>query len=157
MERADVYREPRQVRTSVFGTAFRDRLTGEVVEEEPEILEASNLQVEVMDTPVFWWPFIRTNVNDPFGPFRGMTFRQDRQFGFQTYATWDTLKLLGLTPLENERWTLLTDYLSRRGPAIGTNYSIASRTLPGYGLSVPDSGEGVRDLRSGDRHPRRPT
>ena len=131
MERADVYREPRQVRTSVFGTAFRNRLTGEVVEEEPEILEASNLQVEVMDTPVFWWPFIRTNVNDPFGPFRGMTFRQDRQFGFQTYATWDTLKLLGLTPLENERWTLLTDYLSRRGPAIGTNYSIASRTLLG--------------------------
>gem|GEM_PF-886177 len=131
MERADVYREPKQVRTTIFGTPFRDRLTGEVREEEPEILEASNISVDVLDTPVFWWPFIRTDVNDPFGPFRGITFRQDRQFGFQTYATWDMLKIIGLTPLPHERWTLLTDYLSRRGPAIGSNYLLQSQTFMG--------------------------
>src|SRR5262245_4128436 len=131
MERADVYREPREVRTTIFGTPFRDRLTGRVIEEEPEILEASNLSVEVMDTPVFWWPFLRTDVNDPFGPFRGITFRQDRQFGFQTYATWDMLKIIGLTALPHERWTLLTDYLTRRGPAIGSNYLLNSETFLG--------------------------
>ncbi|HKB06184.1 MAG TPA: hypothetical protein VKD90_28570, partial [Gemmataceae bacterium] len=124
--RAEVYQEPRQARRGLFGP-LRNRLTGEIVEEEPEILEASDMSVEVLGTPVWYWPFLRTDVNDPFGPYRGTTFRQDRQFGFQTYTTWDMLKIVGWTPLNrSEHWTLLTDYLTRRGPGLGTNYSVAA-------------------------------
>ncbi|HKA06817.1 MAG TPA: hypothetical protein VKD71_06130 [Gemmataceae bacterium] len=156
-DRADVYKEPQQVRTGIFGNAFRNRLTGEIVEEEPEMLEATNIQTDVWDVPFLWWPWIRTDANDPLGPFRGITFRQDRVFGFQTLATWDMLKLVGLTRIENERWTLLTDYLSRRGPAIGTNYNLSSQKLFGTdypfqtmvkGYAISDGGT---DILSGPR------
>jgi hypothetical protein len=129
VDRADVYKEPRTARRTVFGTAFRNRLTGAVVEEEPEILEIDSMTARVLDVPIFYLPSARTNLNDPFGPFEGATVRQDRIFGAQIYATWDMLDLIGYTPLENEKWNLLTDYLSLRGPAIGTNYRLSGLRL----------------------------
>jgi hypothetical protein len=135
MDRADVYQEPRGARRNVFGTEFRDRLTGRVVEETPTILEATDTQMIVEDVPVFYWPFLRTNLADPLGPLENLSFRQDRRFGFQTFVTWDALDLLGLVPLDGERWTVLTDYLTRRGPAVGTNYSLKSDTF--FGMDAP--------------------
>lgn len=135
VDEASIYREPRTARRGLFGIPIRDRITGQIAEEEPEILEATGISAIVRDIPVFYWPRVRTNVNDPFGPFEGLTFRQDRQFGFQVYATWDMLELIGLTKLEHERWNLLTDYLSRRGPALGTNYSLNGQTF--FGMDAP--------------------
>jgi hypothetical protein len=135
--RADIYQEPKTARRGLFGPV-RNRLTGEVVEEQPEIVEAHELTTEVLGIPVWYWPFIRADANDPFGPYRGTTFRQDRQFGFQAYTTWDMLKIVGLTPLnKTEHWTLLTDYLTRRGPALGTNYSIIGQEF--MGMDAPYS------------------
>src|SRR5207237_272167 len=85
--------------------------------------------------PFFYLPYARVNLNDPFGPFQGVTFRQDRIFGLQAYATWDMLKLIGLTPLENEKWSLLTDILTQRGPGLGTNYSLSQEKL--FGMEAP--------------------
>jgi hypothetical protein len=135
MDRADVYRQPRRERRTIFGTPFRDRLTGEVVEENPDILETENFRILVRDVPIFWLPSTRTLLNDPFGPFNGVTLRQDRIFGFQALATWDMLELIGITPLRNERWTLETDYMARRGPGVGTNYSLSSPRF--LGMDAP--------------------
>lgn len=128
---ASIYKMPREQRRTIFGTPFRDRLTGELVEEDPQILETGEVVTRANGLPISWWPGLKTDVNDPTGPFNGVMFRQDRQFGFQTYLTWDALELIGLTKLPNEKWNLLTDYLSRRGPALGTDYSLASRTFMG--------------------------
>ena len=134
-DRVEIYREPLIYRETIFGKLFRDRFTGEPVAERPEIVEASDITTEVLGVPVWYWPFIRTDVNDPTGPFRGASISQNNLFGFQVYLNWDMLKLIGITPLKNERWTLLTDYLSRRGPALGTNYSLAQEKF--FGLDAP--------------------
>jgi hypothetical protein len=135
MDRAEIYKEPLTERRTIFGTAFRNRTTGDVVTEEPEILEAHNMSMWARDIPFFYLPYARTNLNDPFGPFQGVTFRQDRIFGFQVYTTWDMLKLIGLTPLENEKWNLQTDFLSARGPGLGSNYSLSSPKF--FGMDAP--------------------
>ena len=135
MDQADVYQEPKTVRRTIFGLPFRDRRTGKVVEEEPQILEIQDMSLWTRYIPFFYLPYARTELNDPFGPFQGVTFRQDRIFGFQAYASWDMLKLVGLTPLENERWSLLTDYLSERGPGLGTNYNLAAQKF--FGMDAP--------------------
>jgi hypothetical protein len=129
MAEAVIYQEPKQARRTVFGTEFRDRLTGGAVEREPQILEAQSIRTQIRDTPIFYLPSIRTDLNDPFGPFNGVTFRQDRIFGTQLFTTWDALELLGLTKLPNESWDLMGDYLSRRGPALGTTYQLRSNTF----------------------------
>lgn len=128
---ADIYKAPRRARRTIFGLPFRDRRTGQVAEEEPELLEARRMSIRVLGIPIFYLPRLQTNLNDPLGPFQGVTFRQDRIFGYQAYATWDMLELVGLTKLDGERWNLLTDYLSIRGPALGTYYSRTSQTFMG--------------------------
>ncbi|HEX3147509.1 MAG TPA: hypothetical protein VHR66_05460 [Gemmataceae bacterium] len=135
MDRVQVYQEPESLKRTIFGTPFRKRDSGEQVESKPEIMEAEDLTTELLGQPIWYWPFWKADINDPFGPFKGVTFRQDRQFGFQTYANWDMLKLIGLTPLKNERWDLLTDYMTRRGPALGTNYTRIDDKL--FGMDAP--------------------
>lgn len=132
---ADIYREPRTERRGLFGQRIRDRITGEVLEEDPEILEATRLRTLVRDLPIFGWPRTRTNLNDPFGPFEGVRFRQDRQFGTQIFTSWDALELIGLTKLPNESWNLHLDYLSARGPAFGTDYKLTGKEF--FGMNAP--------------------
>jgi hypothetical protein len=131
MDRADVYKEPMTQRRTIFGTPFIDRRTGREVQQEPEILEVQNMSAWARGIPFFYLPYARTDLNDPFGPFQGATFRQDRVLGFQVLATWDMLKLIGLIPLENEKWSLLTDYMSLRGPGLGSNYNLTSEKFMG--------------------------
>jgi len=135
MDRADVYREPLSARRTIFGTPFRDRRTGQAVDENPEILETRSLSFWARNVPFFYLPRTKTNLNDPFGPFEGISVRQDRIFGLQAYATWDMLDLIGLTKIEGEKWSLLTDIMSLRGPALGSNYSRNGRTM--FGMEAP--------------------
>ena len=136
-DQADAYREPRTVRRTIFGTAFRNRLTGQVVEEEPDILEVRNMSASFEGIPFFYLPSYRTNVKDPFGPFQEVRFRQSTVFGFQILATWDALDLVGLEPLEGEKWLFMTDFLSARGPALGTTYTLGSPKF--FGMESPFS------------------
>lgn len=157
VESADIYREPRAARTGLFGAPIRDRVTGDALEEDPEILEARGVRTLVRDVPLFYWPFLRADVNDPFGPLDGVAFRQDRQFGTQIYTTFDVLELLGRTKMPNEKWQLLLDFLSDRGPAIGTNYTLRGQKFMGMdapfetlvkGYLIHDKG---RDILAGAR------
>lgn len=136
-DQADAYREPKTVRRTIFGTEFRNRMTGQVVEEEPDILEVTAMEAIVEGIPFFYLPSYRTNVKDPFGPFQEVRLRQSTMFGFQVLFTWDMLDLIGLTPLEGEKWRLMTDYLSARGPALGTNYTLNSPKF--FGMEAPFS------------------
>jgi hypothetical protein len=131
MKRVEIYQEPEELRRTIFGTPFRKRETGETIQSKPEIIEATDMNAELVGVPIGYWPYMRTDVNDPFGPFEGISIAQSNMFGTQVYTNWDVLKLIGLTPLKNEKWTLLGDYLSRRGPAIGTNYSLIQDTFMG--------------------------
>lgn len=129
---ADVYKRDPRERRSILGLPFRDRFTGEIEEETPLYLDATSVTPEIRGFPFFWLPRYRTQVNDPLGPFQGFGFRNDRISGTQIFLTWDLLDLFGITKYEGEKWNLLTDYLTKRGPAIGTNYSLTSDTMLGY-------------------------
>jgi hypothetical protein len=135
MNQVELYQEPLIQRRNIFGIPFRNRQTGELIEEKPEIIQATDVNTELLGWPIWYWPFLQTDAKDPFGPFREASFSQSNQFGFQVYLTWNMLYLLGLTPLKNEQWTLLTDYLSRRGPALGTNYLLTGEKF--MGLDAP--------------------
>ncbi|WP_020473546.1 LPS-assembly protein LptD [Zavarzinella formosa] len=132
---ASIYKMPRELKTTIIGTPFRDRLTGELIEEDPEILEATDVTTKIGPIPVFYAPKVKTDLEDPLGPFKGVVFRQDRIFGFQTYLTWDMLDLIGLKKLPGEKWDLLTDYLGRRGPGLGTRYLLSGDTF--LGMDAP--------------------
>jgi lipopolysaccharide transport LptD-like protein len=113
----------RQVRLrNVFGIPYRELLTGQPVFGDERTVTAYGAVPKVMGVPVWYWPRVRTDANDPLGPFVGMGFGQNRMYGTQVYTTWDIFDLLALRPPPGHRWRLNADYLSKRGPALGTDY-----------------------------------
>ena len=120
--------QQRQVRLrNAFGIPYRNLLTGEPVYGDERLVTAYNAVPKVMGVPVWYYPMMRTDANDPLGPFVGMGFGQNRVFGTQIYTTWDIFDLLALKPPPGHRWRLDLDYLSKRGPALGTDYPTSCR------------------------------
>lgn len=145
--------ERRAIRKNVFGIPYRDLRTGEYVEGSERTITARNSVTRLGGVPVFYLPYLRTDANDPLGPFVGLSFGQSRMFGTQVYTTWDMYKLLALRPPEGHTWRLNLDYMSARGPAAGSDYSYNLPARDSTGLS-PGGGEivlyGINDKATED-------
>jgi hypothetical protein len=135
---------------NLFGLPYRDLRTGEYVEGDEQLVTAFGAVPRVAGVPLFYLPRVRADATDPLGPFVGLSGGRDRIFGTQVYTTFDLFDLLAVKPPPGHKWRLNADYLSDRGPALGTDYTY---NLPGSepGLA-PTAGlvklYGVRD-RSG--------
>jgi LPS transport system D len=139
----------REVRLrNVFGIPYRNLLTGQPVYGDEKLVTAYGAVPRLAGVPVGYFPFLRTDANDPLGPFVGFGFGQNRIFGTQVYTTWDMFKLLALRPPPGHMWHLDLDYLSKRGPAIGSDYDYH---LPPTDLSLSGTDGtvklyGIRDI-----------
>ena len=115
-------RERTTALTNVFGIPYKT-LDGEEVIGTERVLTARNSVGRLNGVPFFYWPYLKTELNEPLGPLLSMGGGQDRIYGTQVYSTWDVYKILALRPPEGHKWTLNLDFLSDRGPAAGTDYS----------------------------------
>ena len=142
----------------LFGLPVIDKKTGlpaTVVQRE---FDGDSFIARLEGVPVFYFPWLRGNVEDPLGPLEAIAFGSSRPFGFQFQTTWDLFDLFGINKPAGQRWRLYADYLTRRGPALGTEYDFAGKDLFGFegskyqGLvkayGIYDSGT---DILGGDR------
>lgn len=89
--------------------------------------------------PVLYWPRFNTPLRKPNFYLTGADIETDDIFGTQVLLEWDLFQLLGLTnPPDGVESILLTDYLSERGPAIGTRTTYERPSL--FGFSGPVEG-----------------
>jgi hypothetical protein len=114
-----------------LGAPIIDDATGEPVMQSKRIFTGTNAFVEVDDVPVFWLPYIQGDPNDPLGPFRSVTFGFNQMYGFQIGAVFNLYGLFGLDPIQNTTWHGSIDYMSYRGPAIGSTYNYTGKNLFG--------------------------
>lgn len=98
-----------------------DPLTGQQVVNESTWITSLNNQLIIGETPVFWLPRISAPAEDPGIPIRRATVAQDSIFGFQVRTVWDMTKVLGLPRQPGLEWNLLGNYMSERGPGVGTS------------------------------------
>jgi hypothetical protein len=119
-------------RRSIFGFAFTDPKTGLPEQETQRIFAGRNFVLSLGGVPVFYLPYLAGNVNDPLGPLDNLGINYNRIFGFQAFTTWDMFELLGLHRQPGERWRLDVDYMSARGPALGTDYLLTQKDLFGF-------------------------
>ncbi len=129
--------EKQQVRRTIFGMPFIDRYTGEEDIGSIRRFKARNTFIELGGVPVMWFPYLAGDVNDPTGPLQALTYQNNSIFGSQFYTTWSLLELIGIKKLPGERWDLMADYLTKRGPAIGTVYNVTGDKL--FGVDAPFS------------------
>ena len=144
--------------TNVFGIPYRT-FDGEPVIGTERVLTARNAVGKLNGVPFFYWPYLRTELNEPLGPLIGLGGGQDRIFGTQVYSTWDMYKILALRPPPGHNWKLNIDFLSDRGPALGTDYYYTIPVsedgyTPGQGyVRLYGINDGGVDVLGGDRGP----
>lgn len=104
-----------------------------ITDSEPIVTSGGNF-VYLGGVPVLAWPRFTTPLRKPTFYLTGADVRNDDIFGSQVLLEWDLFQLLGFTnPPAGVETILLTDYLSERGPAVGTRTTYALPSLFGFG------------------------
>jgi hypothetical protein len=125
-------------RRGFFGQTIADPKTGEPETYIERLVRGEDVQLELEGIPVFYLPVVQGDANDPLGPLHSIGFRQDHILGTQVYTSFNMFNLLNRNPLPNVRWMADFDYLSKRGPAAGTELDYAGKDL--FGLPGPYAG-----------------
>jgi hypothetical protein len=127
------------IKKSIFGRTVTDRLTGEPVYEPQDLIRGDNVFLKVEDLPILYLPFVQGDAHDPLGPIQNFNFGYNRIFGGQFQTTLNVYDLIGMAPVPGTRWRLDLDYLTARGPAIGTEFDYGGKDLFG----IPNKYDGL--------------
>lgn len=120
--------EKKVPRLGFFNQPVIDRKTGRPIEMQDTRVDARDAIFELENVPFFYLPYLNANATDPFGPLDSVLFGFSRRiFGMQLGATLDLYELLGIQRYEGTRWQMQVDYLSYRGPALGTKFEYAGK------------------------------
>ncbi len=107
----------------ITGSPQRDPVTGEVDVDHSLLATSRNNFLYVGGVPVFAWPLLATDLRKPTFYVDNLRIRNDDIFGTQVLVDLDAYQLLGIQqPWEGTDWTISTDVLSERGPALGTTF-----------------------------------
>lgn len=131
-------RERETDRRNIFGIRYRKATTGEVDYSYERTLIARNARIELLGVPIFYTPYLQTDPSQPLGPLKAIGYGNDRMFGSQIYTTWDLYNLFALRPPVGHSWRLNVDYLDKRGPAGGSDYSYVNPDF--FGFFGPNKG-----------------
>nr|WP_315857311.1 organic solvent tolerance protein OstA [Rhodopirellula sp. JC737] len=116
-----------------------DPITGQPITDSEPIVSSGGNFVYLGGVPVLAWPRFTTPLRKPTFYLTGADVRNDDIFGTQVLLEWDLFQLLGFSnPPSGVETILLTDYLSDRGPAVGTRTTYALPSL--FGIGGPVSG-----------------
>jgi hypothetical protein len=120
----------------------QDALTGVPVVESQPYVESQDNFVYVGGVPVFYWPRLATSLERPTSYVSGIGIKNDDIFGTQILLDFDLFQLFGIENApKGADWELSIDYLSKRGPAIGTTLDYS---LPGL-MGIPGPVNGFFD------------
>lgn len=113
-----------------------DPTTGQTKVERRNLVSSRNNFVYVGGLPVLWWPVFTSDLERSNLYLSDINIKNDNIFGTQVFLEFDLFQILGIeNPPDGVDWTLSTDYLSERGPAIGTQ---AEYLVPGaFGFPGP--------------------
>ncbi|TWT73593.1 LPS-assembly protein LptD [Posidoniimonas polymericola] len=122
----------RPVMNPLTGRQARVAATGEGVFEHERTASAIGNKVYVNQVPVFYWPTITTNLEEPAYYIRGLNVGNDSIYGFQLSVDLDLYQLLGARAPDGHAWELNLDYLGDRGLGHGTSYSYVDDSFLGH-------------------------
>ena len=112
---------------NLFGVPF----SGRTEDQTGMQAKARHNFVYLEGLPVLYWPILNTNIDTSSFYVNALKYQNDTIFGNQVMVDFDAYQLLGLQGLDGTRWSVSTDYLSKRGLALGSNFTY---NVPNLGL-----------------------
>ncbi len=122
-----------------FGQRVIDRTTGEQMQTRQTIFKGQDVYFELEHVPFFYLPYLSGDARDPLGPVEDINFGYNRIFGFQFGTSLNLYDLFGIQPFENTKWRGQIDYLTARGPALGTTFDYSPKEVFGVPAKVDGS------------------
>lgn len=95
----------------------------------------------LQDLPLFYFPRISGPAEDPNIPITSASVGSNRIFGQYIRTEWDLKQILGVDGAENLEWLGQLDFLSDRGPGVGTTLNYQADNL--FGLPGRSRGRGL--------------
>jgi hypothetical protein len=120
------------------GTPAIDPATGRPAAAHRRMAEASNNYLYVGDVPVFYWPTLATNLEQPSYYINNARIRNDSVFGTQALLELDAFQLTGIQAPAGVKWNFDLDYLSKRGFGYGSGVEYGRDTF--FSLNGPTTG-----------------
>lgn len=102
-----------------------------------------DVRLKVDDNTIFYWPFIRSNLQRPDIPLKSIHAGNDNIWGTSVETRWYLARLLGLREPEGTNSTVDLDYYSKRGVGGGAEVDYERENYFGrlLGYVIQDSGE----------------
>ena len=136
------YDDVQQPRFNVLGQPLVDASGAPIIDHQMLATSRDN-RIYIEQIPVFYWPFMATNLERPNFYIDEVQVKNDNIFGMQVYVDWDAYQILGIrNPPPGTEWDISTDYFSHRGPALGTTFDYERQSFFG----VPESTNGFFDI-----------
>lgn len=119
-----------------------DPQSGQQVTRHQRLATSRDNLVYLGSLPVFYWPRLATDLEEPTYYIRRVQAGNDNVFGARVMTDWDVYQLLGIqNKPENTDWTIDLDYLSDRGIGHGTKFKYEGENL----FNVPGPYTGFLD------------
>ncbi len=139
-------------------TPVTDRFTGQTINrpgtsdplyQHQQLVTASNDFIRIEDVPIFYFPYLATDVNDPSFLIKRIQFKDDTVFGAQFDIDLNAYQLFGVTDKPaGTNFEVSLDYLSLRGFAEGAHFDYKRDDIFG----IPGPASGLIDLYGIDDH-----
>ena len=121
----------------ITGQPAIDLSTGEPAVDHEMLATSRNNFLYAGGYPIFYWPTIATDLEQPTYYIERVKFGHDDVFGFQSFIDFNAYQMFGFrNPPAGTRWTVSADLLTARGPAGGTNFAYQRDELFGIGGPV---------------------
>lgn len=105
--------------------------------------EMHDVRLKMGKKTIFYWPFMRSNMQRPDIPLKSIHISRDNTFGTSVETRWHLSRLLGLREPEGTDSTLALDYFGKRGVGAGAEIEYVRENYFGrlLGYVIRDTGE----------------
>jgi hypothetical protein len=109
-----------------------------------------DIRMKYKNTTIFYWPFLRSNLERPDIPIKSVRIGRDSSLGTMVETRWHLWRLAGLREPEGTDSTLALDYYSKRGTGAGAQIRYSREDYFGNLLGYVINDRGQDDLGRAD-------
>lgn len=123
------------------GQPVIDPITNQPAVSHERLITSTDNYIYLSGVPVFYWPRVTTDLSQGALYLRDFRVGSDNVFGTRIETEWNAYELLGMRPIVGTEWLVDFDYMSDRGPAVGTTFQY---DRPGF-FTIPGPTKGLFD------------
>jgi len=132
-------------KVNITDTTVVDEQTGQLTDSSWDA-QLYDVRMKVDDTTIFYWPYLRSNLERPDVPIKSARFSRDSTWGTTLETRWYFARLLGLRQPPGTDSTLALDYFEKRGIGAGGEITYSRGNYFGHALGYIINDTGKDDL-----------